>query len=175
MIAGIFWKLTLTSQYTWANSPDISNQVLPWYQFQAGVWHKGGFPLWDPHVWGGQTMIGQTITGAAYPLNWILFLMPLHRGWLILELVNWYWVAIHYMAALFCFFLLRDLKRGFAASLLGSVAFAAGGYFATMGFPSNAKRRRLDSTGFPVRAARHAGPAPLTNASLSECSSAYPC
>ena len=80
-------------------------------------------------------MVGQIITGAAYPLNWILFLMPLQRGWIMLDLVNWYWVVIHYMAALFCFFLLRDLKRGFAASLLGSVAFAAGGYLATIAFP----------------------------------------
>ncbi len=167
MVAGIFWKLALTSQYTWVNSPDIANQVLPWYQFQAGVWHKGGFPLWDPHVWGGQTMIGQMITGAASPLNWILFLMPLHRGWIILELVNWYWVMIHYMAALFCFFLLRDLKRGFAASLLGSVAFAAGGYMATMAFPQM-------QTGavwtplvflFALRAMR--GERPRTNAALS--------
>lgn len=167
MITGIFWKITLTNQYTWANSPDIADQVLPWYQFQAGVWHQGGFPLWNPHEWGGQTMIGQMITGAAYPLNWIFFLMPLHRGWIILELVNWHWVLIHYTAALFCFFLLRDLKRGFAASLLGSVAFAAGGYFATMGFPqmqNGAVWAPLVFL-FALRAMR--GERPLTNAALS--------
>jgi hypothetical protein len=135
IISGIYWKLTLTTQYTWANSPDIGNQVLPWYQFQAVLWHRSVFPLWNPHEWGGQPLIGQMITGAAYPLNWILFLMPLHHGWLTLASVNWYYVLIHYMAALFCFFLLRDLERGFAASLLGSVAFAAGGYFATITFP----------------------------------------
>jgi hypothetical protein len=167
MITGIFWKLALTNQYTWANSPDIGNQVLPWYQFQAGVWHKGGFPLWDPHVWGGQTMLGQMITGAAYPLNWILFLMPLHRGWIILELVNWYWVVIHYMAALFCFFLLRDLKRGFAASVLGSVAFAAGGYLATMGFPQMQNGAVWIPLVFLFALRAMRGQRPLTNAALS--------
>jgi hypothetical protein len=167
MIVGIFWKIALTNQYTWANSPDIGNQVLPWYQFQAGVWHKGGFPLWDPHVWGGQTMLGQMITGAAYPLNWILFLMPLHHGWIILELVNWYWVVIHYMAALFCFFLLRDLKRGFAASVLGSVAFAAGGYLATMGFPQMQNGAVWIPLVFLFALRAMRGQRPLTNAALS--------
>src|SRR5579871_7033426 len=55
-------------------------QVLPWYQFQAEAWHRGEFPLWDPHVWGGQPLIGQMQPGAAYPLNWPLFLMPLKKG-----------------------------------------------------------------------------------------------
>ncbi len=167
MIAGIFWKLTLTSQYTWANSPDIGNQVLPWYQFQAGLWHKGNFPLWDPHEWGGQTMLGQMITGAAYPLNWILFLMPLRHGWIRLEAVNLYYVAIHYMAALFCFFLLRDLKRGFAASLLGSVAFAAGGYLATMGFPQMLNGAVWTPLVFLFALRAMRGERPLTNSALS--------
>src|SRR5437667_5625755 len=40
-----FWKLLLTNQYTWLDSPDTANQVLPWLQFQAGEWHQGRFPL----------------------------------------------------------------------------------------------------------------------------------
>src|ERR1051326_2000264 len=167
IIGAIFWKLALTNQYTWANSPDIGNQVLPWYQFQAGVWHKGGFPLWNPHEWGGQTMVGQMITGAAYPFNWIFFLMPLHHGWIALKVMNWYGIAIHYTAALFCYFLLRDLKRGFAASLLGSIAFAAGGYFATVTFPpmQNGAVWTPLVFMFALRAIR--GERPRTNAALS--------
>src|SRR3979411_1655537 len=67
---GIFWKLTLSSQYTWFDEPDLVNQVLPWYQFEATEWHRGAFPLWDPHYWGGQSLIGQGQPGAAYPFNW---------------------------------------------------------------------------------------------------------
>src|SRR5712664_1283094 len=79
--AGIFWKLTLTNQYTWLDEPDFVNQVLPWYQFEAGEWHQGRFPLWDPYHWGGQSLIGQGQPGAAYAPNWILFLLPLRNGW----------------------------------------------------------------------------------------------
>ena len=58
IIVGFFWKL-LTKQFTWMDSPDIVYQVLPWYQFQAVSWHHGVFPLWDPHMWAGQPLIGQ--------------------------------------------------------------------------------------------------------------------
>ena len=131
----LFWKLTFTKQYSWLESVDFANQVLPWYQFQATAWHSGHFPLWDPHEWGGQTVIGQVITGAAYPLDWILFLLPLKHGEINQTFVNWYFVLIHYMGALFCFLLLRDLNRSFTASLLGSLAFGIAGFFGAIDWP----------------------------------------
>src|SRR5258708_28202815 len=76
------WKLVLTNQYTWLEGSDIATQVLPWFQFQAGEWHHGRFPLWDPSSWMGQPLIGQALPAAAYPLNWLLFLMPLKHGWM---------------------------------------------------------------------------------------------
>lgn len=130
-----YWKLTLSNQYTWLESPDFANQVLPWYQFQAVEWHSGRFPLWDPYVWGGQSLIGQAQPGAAYPPNWILFLLPLKNGWIRQVFLHWYWVLIHYMGALFCYFLCRDLKRSRAASLLAAAAFGLGGYLGSTGWP----------------------------------------
>ena len=64
-----FWKLTLTNRYTWLDSPDNANQVLPWYQFEATEWHAGRLPLWDPYLWGGQPLLAQAQPGAAYPPN----------------------------------------------------------------------------------------------------------
>src|ERR1035437_2366810 len=90
-----YWKLTLSSQYSWMDSPDFAYQVLPWFQFQAGEWHAGRFPLWDPHAWAGQSLIGQGQPGAAYPLNWLLFLVPLRHGWIRLAALHWYYVLIH--------------------------------------------------------------------------------
>ncbi len=63
--AGFFWKIVLTNQYTWLESPDLSYQVLPWLQMQAGEWHRGRIPLWDPYLWGGQSMIGRILPGMA--------------------------------------------------------------------------------------------------------------
>src|SRR5665647_1400846 len=70
---GFYWKLVLSSQYTWLAGNDTVNQVLPWFQFQAGEWHAGRIPLWDPFQWVGQPLLGQAQPGVAYPLNWLLF------------------------------------------------------------------------------------------------------
>ena len=132
---GIFWKLVLTHQYTWLDNPDYVYQVLPWMQFQAVQWHRGVFPLWDPYHWGGQSLIGQGQPGAAYPLNWILFLLPLKNGFIRQGYVHWYFVLIHYMGALFCYWLCRDLKRSRAASILAGTAFGLSGYCGNVDWP----------------------------------------
>jgi Bacterial membrane protein YfhO len=131
----IFWKLTLTNHYTWLDSPDFVNQVLPWFQFEATEWHQGRFPLWDPYHWGGQSLIGQGQPGAAYPFNWILFLLPLRDGRIPFSYLNWYFVLIHYMGALFCYWLCRDLKRSRTASVIAGAAFGLSGYLGAIGWP----------------------------------------
>src|ERR1017187_1831030 len=73
IVIGFFWKLVLTDQYSWLQAPDLSSQVVPWFQFQAVQFHLHRFPLWDPFLWGGQSLIGQAQPGLAYPFNWILF------------------------------------------------------------------------------------------------------
>jgi hypothetical protein len=93
---GMFWKITLTNQYTWLNSPDFSQQVAPWFQFQAREWHQHRFPLWDPYHWAGQPLIGQMQPGAMYPLNWLVFLAPLKDGFISIVLLHWYMVVIHF-------------------------------------------------------------------------------
>ncbi len=76
-----FWKLIFSSQFTFLDSPDLAFQVLPWYQVQALAWNAGEFPLWDPYQWTGQSLLGQMQPGAAFPLNWPLFLAPLDEGY----------------------------------------------------------------------------------------------
>src|SRR5919107_6369010 len=73
---GMWWKLVLTDQYTWLEGIDNSKQLLPVWQFQAGEWHQGRYPLWDPNQWFGQPLLGQAQPGAAYPGNWLLFSLP---------------------------------------------------------------------------------------------------
>src|SRR5512133_994816 len=135
IVVCFYWKITLTDQYTWLDSPDLANQVLPWFQFQAGELHRGHFPLWDPHLQGGQPLLGQAQAGAAYPPNWLLFLFPLKNGWIRQSALHWYYVLIHYMAALFCFWLCRDLGRSRAASLLAGLGFALAGWMGSTDWP----------------------------------------
>jgi hypothetical protein len=135
IVIGFFWKLTLTSQYSWLESPDLANQVVPWFQFQASEFHTHHFPMWDPFLFAGQSLIGQAQPGLAYPLNWILFSLPLEDGHISITTLNWYFVAIHYLAALFCYLLCRDLGRGVIASVLAGTAFGLGGYVGNTDWP----------------------------------------
>jgi hypothetical protein len=132
---GFWWKLVLTNQFTFLNSPDLARQVLPWYQFEASEWHAGRVPLWDPNDWFGQPLIGQMQPGVAYPLNWLLFQAPLKRGQINRRFLHWYFVVIHLMAALFAYWLCRDLGCSLGASLVGSTLYAGGGFFASTDWP----------------------------------------
>jgi hypothetical protein len=135
IIVAFYWRLTLTRQYTWLDNPDGVYQVLPWLQFQAAALHQGELPLWDPYEWGGQPLVGQVQPGTAYPVNWILFSLPLRNGFIRHGLLQWYFVVIHFMAALFCYLLCRDLQRSRAASLLAGAAFGLAGWMGTIDWP----------------------------------------
>jgi hypothetical protein len=132
---GFWWKLVLTDEFTFLNSPDLARQVLPWYQFEASEWRAGRVPLWDPNDWFGQPLIGQTQPGVAYPLNWLLFKAPLLNGKIDQRWLHWYFVVIHLMAALFAYWLCRDLGCSLGASLVGSTLYAGGGFFASIDWP----------------------------------------
>jgi hypothetical protein len=124
------WKLVLTNQYTWLEAADIGSLILPWFQMQAGEWHQWRFPLWDPYSWAGQPLFGQAQPGAAYPLNWLLFWMPLRHGWLRQDVLHWFYVLVHYLAGLTAYALCRDLGRSRLASVLGGVVYSLAGYVA---------------------------------------------
>lgn len=128
VIAGYYWKLTLTDQYTWLGGDDTVSQVLPWLQFQAGEWHKGRFPLWDPSHWAGQPLPGQAQPGAMYPPNWILFSLPLRDGWIKEAWLNGYFVLIHIAAAWFAYLLARTAGAARGGSILAGVVFSLSGW-----------------------------------------------
>jgi len=130
--SGFYWKLTLTGHYTWVDHPDMAYIEVPRLGFQAREIHAGRFPLWDPHLWAGQPLVGQTQPGPLYPLNLLLYLMPLRDGYLDLRYLNWYFIAVHFLAALFCYWLAQDLGRSRAASIAAGCAFSFGGFLGTV-------------------------------------------
>jgi hypothetical protein len=135
LMAGFYWKLTLTRQYDWMSGPDLAEQVLPWFHVQAQEWHAGRIPLWDPYVWAGQPLLGQAQPGGAYPLNWILFALPLQEGHIANWALAWYFVVIHLMAAGFCYLFCRNLSLSRTASLAAGLIFSLSGYLGTTGWP----------------------------------------
>ncbi len=135
IVASFYWKLTLTKQYDWVWGPDLAQQVLPWFEEEARQVQHHELPLWSPHEWAGQSMIGQAQPGTAYPLNWILFLIPRAHGHIRMMALQWYFIVIHVMAALFCYWLCRDLRLSRAASLIGGLVFSLAAYVGTTDWP----------------------------------------
>jgi hypothetical protein len=134
LCAGFYWKLALTDQYVWFDHPDMCYLEIPRVQFQAHEIHKGEFPLWDPRIWVGQPLIGQTQPGPLYPFNLLFALLPLAGGSIRLAFLNWYFVLIHFQAALFCYWLARDLERSRFASILAGCVFSFGGFLGSVGW-----------------------------------------
>ena len=130
-----YWKLIATDQYTWLDTPDLANQVLPWWNYQAREWHAGRMPLWEPNQWAGQPLVGQMQPGAAYPLNWLLFLTPLRDGKLRLGYLHWYFVFYHWLAALNCYLFCRYICRSRAAAVFGGCLFAFGAAVGNIDWP----------------------------------------
>lgn len=135
LTVGVHWKTLLSGQYESFDSPDLAYQVAPWMQAQAAAWQHHRPMLWDPYQVGGQSLIGQAQPGAAYPLNWLLFLIPRARGFVRDTTLNWYLALIRFLAALAMYALCRDLGRSRAASILGACAFAFAGYVGTTAWP----------------------------------------
>ena len=160
------WKLVLTNQYTWLESPDLANLNLPWFQFEASEWHQGRFPLWDPNSWTGQPLLGQGQPGAAYPPNWVMFWMPLNKhGWIRQDVLHWYYVLIHFFAALTCYALARELGRSRGASIVAGCIFV-GRLRRVHGLAADAQRGGVGSVGLPYtfawRGAKGCWPVPCS-------------
>jgi len=161
-----YWKLTLTNQYTWFDHPDMAYLELPRLQFQVREIQQGNFPLWNPRIWTGQPLIGQTQPGPLFPLNLLFAQLKMRDGYIRFNHLNYYWVAIHFLAAFFFYCLARDLRLNTAASILSGCLFGFGGFVGSVAW--------LDVVNgaiwaplvllFLLRSAR--GVRPLTNACL---------
>jgi hypothetical protein len=124
---GFCWKLTLSNEYTWIDNPDIVQMDVPRLQFQRVAWRNHEFPLWDPHLWCGQPFLGE-IVGAAYPINWPFFLFhPSRNNPLSLSALNWYFVLLHFLGALFAYWLCFDLGLSRLACLTGGFVYSFAG------------------------------------------------
>ncbi len=135
LIAFAFWRILFTDQYSWLNGYDLSSQVLPWLQFQAGEWKAGRFPQWSPYEWGGQNLIGQAQPSVVNPLNWLLYLAPLRRGWLRESALNWWFFLFHAIAGLNLYWLARSLGAARFAAVAGGLVFALFGFLGSIDWP----------------------------------------
>jgi hypothetical protein len=126
LIAGCYWKLVIPGS-VWFDHYDLCQLEIPRLQFIARSIHAGHFPLWDPHLWGGLPVLGSAQPGPVYPLNLLFLLLPFS-----VTTLNWWFIAVHLVAAFACYALCREVGLSRIASMLGGVAFSCAGYGGSM-------------------------------------------
>ena len=110
----VFWKLALTSQYTFVAGGDLANMVVPRLQPAISAIRHGSIFLWNPYEWFGEPPIGQVQPGITSPFTYLLALAPLQDGQIQLFWVYKWFVALHCIAGLFAWRFLRDLDARLA-------------------------------------------------------------
>jgi hypothetical protein len=123
-----YWKLVLTHQYSWFDTPDMAYIEVPRLQMQAKEIQSSRFPFWDPYLWAGQPLIGQTQPGPFFPLNLLFLLLPRKSAFIQFSLLNAHYVFLHFLASLFLYLLLRDWGRSRTASVFGGALFSFAGF-----------------------------------------------
>src|SRR6266545_1285198 len=135
LVVCAFWKLVLTRQFTFVETPDIINVIVPWLEVQARAWHSGSIALWDPFMFGGQPLLGQLQPGVTNPLTYLLLALPLKDGQLRFEFIHFWFVFAHLLAAVFAYACCRGLRCRPPAAMLGGLFYSLAGYVGNVTTP----------------------------------------
>ena len=106
-----------------AQGIDVVRQFFPWKHFSVEMFKKGEIPFWNPHYFSGNPHMANFQTGIFYPLNFIFFLFPFNFSWTIFILLQ------PFLACLFTYLFLREIKVSRVGAVLASLAFTFGLYF----------------------------------------------
>jgi hypothetical protein len=133
----VFWKLTLTRQYTFLDNPDLANMVVPRLEPVIYAIRHGSLLLWNPYEYFGQPSIGQVQPGVTSPFTFLLALAPLHNGHVQFFYIQLWFVLIHCMAGVFAWLLFRDLNCSAGPAVIGGILYATMGYYGNTDWPNN--------------------------------------
>lgn len=125
MVIAFHWRLVLTNEYSWLETPGVMEHTLPLLQFQAGEVHKLRLPIWDPYTDRGQTLLAWNLPSPWYPPHLLFLALPLKRGWLLQGALHWYFVLIGLaLAAAMVRFARRNLQASMPAAFAAAAAYA---------------------------------------------------
>jgi hypothetical protein len=124
----VFWKLIFSSEYSLLVYTDSSFQTYPWSQYLSEVLHQRSFPFWDMYADAGRSFIGETQTGAFYPPNVLMGLLPRNaKGLLPVSLIEGFVIFHAFLASLFMYGLARHFGLNRFSAFVAGTTFAFGG------------------------------------------------
>lgn len=101
---------------------DINKYFYPYRLFLVQSIKSGILPLWNPFIYMGYPFLATFQTGLFYPITLIYFFLPFDIAF------NLYIILHCFMALVFMYVFLRDIKLGVSASVFGAFCFAFSGY-----------------------------------------------
>lgn len=104
---------------------DPVRQQYPWRNLSIDSYKDLEIPTWNPYSFSGTPNLANFQSAVFYPLNILLFVLSFEFGWTFLIMLQ------PFLAGIFLYFYLRNLKLDEYSSFLGGVIFAFSGFFAT--------------------------------------------
>jgi hypothetical protein len=102
---------------------------------------SGEFTLWNPFIMGGEPLFAALQPAQVYPLSIIYFLFPLDDAFNATVILHFF------LAGLFTFLLVKELKGSDSAGIIAAVSFSFGGYLLSV---HNLLSTLLSVTWFPL-------------------------
>ena len=127
-VALVFWP-AWTGQFLINPMSDMRNGY-PFRLFAAQYWHGfGGFPQWNPYIFGGFPFVGAIGGDVFYPTFLLRLVLPVDVAITLGFMIH---VAL---AGLFTFLFLRTLKLEWGAAFVGGAAYTLTGQVVSLVSP----------------------------------------
>lgn len=131
LIVGIYhpWRDYIWGEYV-AGVPfrngvlsDVVSIIYPWRIYAMETIKASHLPLWIPQALCGHPLLANFQSAVFYPLNLLFLIFKNVNAWSI------YVMFQPFLAGLFCFYYLKNLKLKTVACLTGSIIFSLCGFF----------------------------------------------
>lgn len=102
--------------------PDIVDQIFPWKHFTVDELKKGKIPLWNPYSFSGNPHLANFQSAVLSPFNLLYFVLPFVEAWSVVVLIQ------PFLAGIFMYLLMRELRISKQGSVIGSISFMFCGF-----------------------------------------------
>ncbi len=101
---------------------DPVRQQYVWRELAVSIIKEGHLPLWNSYSFSGYPLLANFQSAVFYPLNFVLFVLPFQYGWTALIMSQLF------LAFVFMYLYLSNLKLSKTASFIGAIAFSFSGF-----------------------------------------------
>ena len=116
----------------WVHIPfDLEGFHYPLADYAFQSLRQARFPLWDPTIYCGMSLVANVQAALFYPPTWLMFLVSMGRERLSYQAMQDVLIAHVWLSFLLCYLWLRGKRLAELPCILGAGVFAFSGYMCT--------------------------------------------